>query len=111
MLNSVWPKTHIPLKNQVLSTICSLEDQLLAVSCIGIEDPDALAGPLVTRFLMKLTRSGLISKAGWENLAEFIIAVRFAWLAEWLRNGDREMIELELVYMKILVDNRAVLFR
>ncbi len=46
-----------------------------------------------------------------KNLAEFIIAVRFAWLAQWLRNGDHEMIELELVYMKILVDNQAVLFR
>ncbi|MCP4117568.1 MAG: phosphotransferase [Desulfobacteraceae bacterium] len=81
------------------------------IGCIGIEDPNALGGPLVTRFLEKLTASGLISKRGWENLAEFIIALRFAWLAEWLRNNDREMIELELVYMKILADNQATLFR
>ena len=81
------------------------------IGCIGIEDPNALSGPLVTRFLIKLTQSNLISKTGWENLAEFIIAIRFAWLGQWLRNQDREMIELELVYMKILVDNQAVLFR
>jgi homoserine kinase type II len=81
------------------------------IGCIGIEDPNALSGQLVTSFLTKLTQSDLISKTGWENLAEFIIALRFAWLAQWLRNKDREMIELELVYMKILVDNQAVLFR
>ncbi len=81
------------------------------IGCIGIEDPNALGGPLVTRFLEKLTQSGLISRLGWENLAEFIIALRFAWLAEWLRNNDLEMIELELVYMTLLGDNRATLFR
>ncbi len=81
------------------------------IGCIGVEDPNALGGPLVTRFLEKLTQSGLISRLGWENLAEFIIALRFAWLAEWLRNTDLEMIELELDYMTLLADNRATLFR
>lgn len=32
LLYSVWPKTQIPLKNQVLLAIYSLEDQPLAVS-------------------------------------------------------------------------------
>lgn len=81
------------------------------IGCIGIEDPNALGGPLVTRFLEKLTQSGLISRTGWENLAEFIIALRFAWLAEWLRNNDREMIEMELVYLALLAENQATLFR
>ncbi|MBW2592797.1 MAG: phosphotransferase [Deltaproteobacteria bacterium] len=113
VMNVIWGDSEI--SGVIDWEFCGLRpdvyDAANMIGCIGIEDPDALAGPLVTRFLMKLTQSGLISKAGWENLAEFIIAVRFAWLAEWLRNGDREMIELELVYMKILVDNRAVLFR
>ena len=113
VLNVIWGDSEI--SGVIDWEFCDLRpdvyDAANMIGCIGIEDPDALAGPLVTRFLMKLTRSGLISKAGWENLAEFIIAVRFAWLAQWLRNGDHEMIELELVYMKILVDNQAVLFR
>ena len=38
-------------------------------------------------------------------LLEYIIALRFAWLSEWLRHKDHEMIELETVYMKLLIDN------
>lgn len=81
------------------------------IGCIGIENPNALGGPLVTRFLEKLFQSSLISRMGWENLAEFIISLRFAWLGEWLRNNDLEMIEMELVYMTLLAENQATLFR
>jgi homoserine kinase type II len=34
-----------------------------------------------------------------------IIAIRFGWLSEWLRNRDEEMIELETVYMNLLMDH------
>ena len=47
----------------------------------------------------------MISGHSWELLLEFIVALRFAWLAEWLRHNDREMITLETVYMKLLIDN------
>jgi homoserine kinase type II len=42
-------------------------------------------------------------------LIEFVIAIRFAWLSEWLRHEDREMIALETDYMNLLADNADVL--
>jgi homoserine kinase type II len=37
--------------------------------------------------------------------------MRFAWLSEWLRKDDREMIGLELDYMDLLIQNRDALAR
>jgi homoserine kinase type II len=42
-------------------------------------------------------------------LLEAVIAIRFAWLSEWLRKRDMEMVELEIVYLKLLVQNRNIL--
>lgn len=75
------------------------------IGCIGIENPEALAGPLVTDFIRRLKNSAIISDHSWKVLLEFIVALRFAWLSEWLRHKDNEMINLETVYMKLLVDN------
>ena len=75
------------------------------IGCIGIENPEALAGPLVTDFIRRLKNSAIISDHSWEVLLEFIVALRFAWLSEWLRHKDHEMIDLETVYMTLLIDN------
>jgi homoserine kinase type II len=40
---------------------------------------------------------------------DFIVALRFAWLSEWLRKSDKEMIELEQVYMRLLIENKEQL--
>ncbi|MGD0170381.1 MAG: hypothetical protein ABSE54_11730, partial [Smithella sp.] len=48
----------------------------------------------------------IISKISWKYLVEFIVALRFAWLSEWLRRKDTEMIGLELDYMRLLIDNK-----
>jgi homoserine kinase type II len=113
VMNVIWGDSSIRgvIDWEFCGPCPDIYDAANLIGCIGIEDPNALSGPLVTNFLTKLTQSDLISKTGWKNLAEFIIALRFAWLAQWLRNKDLEMIELELVYMKILKDNQAVLFR
>jgi len=75
------------------------------IGCIGIENPEALAGPLVTDFISRLKNAPIISDHSWKVLPEYIIALRFAWLSEWLRHKDHEMIDLETVYMKLLIDN------
>jgi len=56
-----------------------------------------------------LQDAGLISGISREVFIEFVVAVRFAWLSEWLRHKDHEMIELETVYMNLLTDNSAML--
>ena len=43
-----------------------------------------------------------LSKFSLNYLTDFVLALRFAWLSEWLRKDDEEMLELELVYWEIL---------
>lgn len=75
------------------------------LGCLGIEQPEALAGPFASAFIEKLKREGFCSGLSWQTLIPFTIALRFAWLAEWLRRKDTEMIDLEIVYMNLLVNN------
>jgi len=79
------------------------------VGCAGIEHPEGLAMPMVTRFLKELRREGLISGFGWTWFPEYILALRFAWLSEWLRKNDTQMLETELAFMNILIRHMAEL--
>ncbi len=79
------------------------------IGCIGIENPQALVGDLVIDFIRSLKDAEVFAEISWETLLEFILAIRFGWLAEWLRKSDKEMIDLEVVYMNLLVDNAAIL--
>ncbi len=106
-LNVIWSKNSI---NAVIDWEFSgikpeIYDMANMIGCIGIENPEALAGPLVTDFIHRLKNSAIISDHSWKVLLEYIVALRFAWLSEWLRHKDHEMIELEMVYMKLLIDN------
>ena len=75
------------------------------IGCIGMEHPSALQGDLVKIFIGCLREAKIIDEKSWRFLLEFVVALRFAWLSEWLRKSDTEMINLELVYMKLLIDN------
>lgn len=84
-------------------------DAALLIGCLGMETPDALTGPLVMKFIHNLKAAHVLSGSSWRVLVEMIIAIRFGWLSEWLRNSDAEMIELETVYMNLLMDHADVL--
>jgi homoserine kinase type II len=73
------------------------------VGCIGMEHPSGLTGNLVMAFIEGMRQTPTVSTRSWDLLTEFIIALRFAWLAEWLRAKDKEMIDLEEIYMNLLV--------
>ncbi|MDD5722344.1 MAG: phosphotransferase [Syntrophales bacterium] len=75
------------------------------VGCIGMEHPSGLTDNLAAAFIRAMRKSSAISAQSWNLFAEFVIALRFAWLAEWLRERDREMIDLEETYMNLLVEN------
>ncbi len=79
------------------------------IGCIGSEDPDALLGDLVIDFIGNLKAAAFISDASREVFVDFVIAMRFAWLSEWLRHQDTEMIALETVYLNLLTDNTGML--
>jgi homoserine kinase type II len=79
------------------------------IGCVGVEDPQSLTGDLVKSFIADMKRAKIISNISWRYLVEFIIALRFAWLSEWLRRRDSEMIRLELDYMRLLIENKSSL--
>jgi homoserine kinase type II len=76
------------------------------IGCVGVEDPQSLTGDLVKSFIFDMKAAGIISKTSWKYLVEFIVALRFAWLSEWLRRKDIKMIRLELDYMRLLIENK-----
>jgi homoserine kinase type II len=86
-------------------------DAALIIGCIGMEDPDSLAGPLVMAFLQELQAAGCFKISGFAVLPEFVLALRFAWLSEWLRKKDDEMVELETDYIHLLLNGQDGLRR
>ncbi|HPD57796.1 MAG TPA: phosphotransferase [Smithellaceae bacterium] len=86
-----------------------LYDAALLIGCVGVEDPRALTGELVKSFISAINDAGIITRESQPYLTEFIAALRFAWLAEWLRQKDGEMIRLELDYMRLLIENKYAL--
>ncbi|MCP3871782.1 MAG: aminoglycoside phosphotransferase family protein [Desulfobacteraceae bacterium] len=79
------------------------------IGCAGIEDPNSLGMPMVMTCLKTIQKSRLYSELGWQFFPEYVLALRFAWLSEWLRKKDEPMIEMEEAYMRILVDNMDIL--
>ena len=110
-LNVIWSPNGIQavIDWEFLGIKPEIYDAANLIGCIGVEDPQALLGELVRNFILRLNQSNWISNASWEVLIEFVIAIRFAWLSEWLRHDDREMIALEMVYMNLLTDNADML--
>lgn len=76
------------------------------VGCLGMEDPKSLFENMVLSFLDELKTAAFLSPASWQTLPDLVLSIRFAWLAEWLRKADVEMVALELTYMYLLMDNR-----
>ena len=110
-VNIIWSPNAINavIDWEFLGMKAEIYDAANLIGCIGSEDPDALLGDLVIAFISKLEAAAFISDASREVFVDFVIAMRFAWLSEWLRHQDHEMIALETVYMNLLADNTGML--
>jgi homoserine kinase type II len=86
-------------------------DAALIIGCVGMEDPESLTGPLVKAFIQELQASGCFETSGFAVLPEFVLALRFAWLSEWLRKEDDEMVKMETDYIHLLLNGRDRLRR
>jgi homoserine kinase type II len=106
-LNIIWQGNGI--EAVIDWEFCGLKPDLYdaanLVGCIGMEHPSGLNGDLVLSFINAMRKSPVISAQSWNMFGEFVIALRFAWLAEWLRNKDKKMIDLEEDYMNLLQNN------
>ena len=110
-LNVIWSSGGINavIDWEFMGCKPEIYDMANLIGCIGIEDPEALAGDLVQAFIGTMRDARVFSDDSWSALFGFVTALRFAWLAEWLRNQDAEMITLECVYMNLLVENADLL--
>ena len=112
-MNIIWGKDDIRtvIDWEFLGMKPEMYDLANMTGCLGVEDPESLVGDLVPGLIARLRAAGLFSPLSFAHFPEFVIALRFAWLSEWLRKDDREMIALELDYMELLIENRAGLAR
>jgi len=104
-MNIVWGEDDI---NTVIDwEFCGLKPELydvaLLTGCMGMENPECLTGGMVKEFLSVLRKSGFAAATSWEHFRDLVVAIRLAWLKEWFRHGRTQMIELEVVYMRLLL--------
>lgn len=86
-------------------------DAALVLGCVGAEAPGALDGAFLEAFRLRLRERGVFAPEFYDRLPLFTLAQRFAWLSEWLRRNDVEMIEFECFYMNLLrrrIDDASV---
>jgi len=110
-LNVIWGEKRLRavIDWEFLGYKPGIYDLANLIGCIGMEDPDGLLDEMEEELLGTLLQAGYLSAPERRYLPEFVIAIRFAWLAEWLRKKDDEMIELETVYMNLLLKHRDTL--
>lgn len=110
-LNIIWAENGIKkvIDWEFLGFKPEIYDLANLIGCLGMEDPHCLGGELVHALILESKEADLFSQTSWFFLVEFIVALRFAWLSEWLRKSDTEMIELEMVYFDLLIKNASTL--
>jgi homoserine kinase type II len=106
-LNVIWQESSIAavIDWEFCGFKPDIYDAANLVGCVDMEHPSGLTDKLVTAFIEAMRGDSAISARGWDLFPEWVVALRFAWLAEWLRKKDSEMIDLEAVYMNLLVQN------
>jgi len=110
-LNVIWSETGV---NALIDLeFCGFRpetyDAALLVGCLGMEDPRALTGDLVRTLIARLRAGAGYSEDGWGSFPDLVLGLRFAWLSDWLRRDDRDMVELEAVFIGLLSEDREAL--
>ena len=104
-LNIIWGRRTI--RAVIDWEFCGVKTEAYDVAnligCLGMEDPRSLSGPFVSRLVHRLRDSGIYAEESWKALPDLMLAIRFAWLSEWMRKNDRPMIQLEADYMSLLL--------
>lgn len=87
----------------------ALFDLANLLGCVGIESPAALTGAFALAAVRQLRQGNYLDDASWQALPAYLLALRFAWLSEWLRMRDQEMITLECDYLDLLLARQDAL--
>lgn len=107
ILNIIWGENKINavIDWEFCSQTVELYDAALMVGCLGMENPEALERGIVKGFIAYLLDTGIYANISWQNFFELIVGIRLLWLSQWLKYGDKDMIDLEIIYLKLLLDN------
>ena len=105
-LNVIWSEDNIKsvIDWEFLGIKPEVYDVATLIGCVGFEDPAGLTKGFVTELISQMRKADVLSDLSWAYLAEWVVAIRFAWLSDWLRRRDREMVDLEVAYLNLLVD-------
>ena len=98
-LNSVLDWEFMGMKPEVF-------DAANLIGCAGMDRPDALLADFVLSFIATLREGGFFRTPSLRYLPEYVLALRYGWMREWVKRDEREMITLELDFMHLLMDNR-----
>lgn len=110
-LNIIWGDGEI--RSVIDWEFCGRKAELYDIAnmtgCLGMEHPDTFEKEIVVGSLRELRERGRFAEKSWKVFVPLMVAIRFGWLSEWFRKDDREMIELELTYMRLLLERRMYL--
>jgi len=110
-LNMIWGAGSI--RAVIDWEFCGVKPELYDLAnllgCLGMEDPQSLMGPFVGQLVGRLKKSEIFADLSWRMLPDLMLAIRFAWLSEWMRKNDRPMIQMEADYMALLLERKPAL--
>lgn len=111
-LNAIWGKASLRsvIDWEFTGARPLLYDAACCIGCAGFEHPSALGRGFVLGLIVGLRRSG-IGAEHLRLLPGMVLASRLGWLSEWLRKGDAEMLDMELDYLDILLNEAPALQR
>lgn len=102
-LNALWNQQRVTAL--IDWEFCGLRPRLYdlanCLGCVGIEEPMALKRGFAMG-LVEAVREELLADASALLLPELLLGIRFAWLSEWFRHKDEQLVSLELDYMELL---------
>ncbi|SHJ63484.1 phosphotransferase enzyme family protein [Halodesulfovibrio aestuarii] len=107
-LNIIWHNNEVAgvIDWEFTGEKIVLYDAANCIGCVGIEHPNWLINGLVPELIATLYTQNKLFAANIHHLIPTVIALRFAWLSEWLRKQDTEMQNMELDYMRLLATSR-----
>ncbi len=112
-LNMVWGEDciHSVIDWEFCGTKPELYDVALLIGCIGFDDPDNLLNESVIRLMNNLRGAGFGAPESWKHLLDLMAVIRYGWMSEWIRRKETEAVEMETVYIDILVDQKEYISR
>ena len=89
----------------------ALYDAANLLGCVGFELPQALGRGLAVAFVRTLRDQAVVTPDNAPWLPPMLLALRFAWLSEWLRLDDPDLLDMELAYLPLVAANLKALER